>query len=230
MPSDARIVRQDRVEIHRDKGGRMPNFVWMKERGVLLLIEEGGERTVVLVREGHPDLSDEISTVRGYGTPRGPYGSTAFGDRALRIGFGEERLIVAFTGETTDLTGTVADLQVDRLTGDFDLMSALGAARDLWRNRDFWRRSLEAAKAWRGLLPKGSGAAGRATNTRSKAKASPARAPATRGGGGMGVRYSDEFRQRAVAAAQASDASVAAVARELEISPTTLRRWIEQSA
>lgn len=222
MASAARIVRQDRVEIFRDRGGRMPAFVPLKERGTLVLIEEGDRRTVLLTREGHPDLSAALADVRGYGPPRGTYGIKAVGERALRVGFGTERLIVAFTGEIgdTDLDGSLADLQLDRLSGDFDLLGVFSSVRELWRNRGAWKLSREAAQAWGALLPKGHG---------NGTKPRTARAPATHGGAGVGARYSEEFRQQAVATARASDASMTAVARELEISPTTLRRWVDQS-
>lgn len=221
MDSSERIVRRDLVEIYKDKNGRVPALVLMKERGALLLVEHDDQRSVVLVREAHPRLIAGLAAVRSFGNARGPYGSRALGERTLRLDFGESRVIVVFTGEASDLNGSLADIQVGRLTGEFDLLDAAGMIGQLWENRRFWGRSLEAAHAWRDLLTPDAGP------SRTVHRASPRRA--THGGAGVGARYSDDFRRQAVATAQASDRTVTSVARELKISPTTLRRWIGES-
>ena len=220
MTSDARIVRRDSVQFYPDRAGRLPNFVWVQQRGFLVLTEVGDQRSVVLVRDSRPPLEVDLATVRHVGTPRGPFGSGSLGDRALRLAVGEERIIVAFTGETTDMTDSITDLNMGRLRGDVDLVSGLSAVHALWRNRDFWSRSLQAANAWRELL----GGDVRSTKSRGAAPRH-----ASRGGAGIGARYTGEFRQQAVATARGTDKSVARVARELQISPTTLRRWMRQS-
>jgi hypothetical protein len=218
MDSSERIVRRDLVEIHKDKTGRVPALVLIKERGALVLVEHDGQRSVVLVREAHPSLVADLADVRCFGNARGPYGIRAAGERTLRLGFGSSRVIVMFTGEVSDLSGSLTDMQVGRLTGEFDLLDAAGMIGQLWDNRGFWGRSLEAANAWRHLLIPHAGP------SRTVHRASPRRS--TSGGAGVGARYSDEFRRQAVATARASDKSVSSVARDLEISPTTLRRWI----
>ena len=220
MTSDARIVRRDSVQFYRDRTGRLPTFVWVQQGGFLVLTEDGNQRSVVLLRDGRPPLEVDLATVRHVGTPRGPFGSGSLGDRALRLVVGEERVIVAFTGETTNMTDSITDFNMGRLGGDVELVSGLSAVQALWRNRDFWSRSLQAANAWRELL------GGNVRSTKGRG-ASPRRA--SRGGAGTGARYTVEFRQQAVAAARGTDQSVARVARELQISPTTLRRWMSQS-
>lgn len=222
MPSSERIVRQDLVEVHRDRNGRMPGFVLLRQPGALILAEDGDRRSVILLRDGRPPLQADLETVRSYGTPRGPFGSTSLGERALRLGIGKERIIVAFTGAVTDLSGSFAELQLGRLTGEMDLFDAAAAVREFWQNRGFWGRSREAANAWRDLL-------GNGKPSKSRTARQHARPPAERGGAGVGARYSEGFREQAVATAHTSGKSVAAVARELEISPTTLRRWMSDS-
>ena len=141
MTSDARIVRRDSVQFYPDRAGRLPNFVWVQQRGFLVLTEDGDQRSVVLLRDSRPPLEVDLAAVRHVGTPRGPFGSGSLGDRALRLAVGEERVIVAFTGETTDLTDSITDFNMGRLRGDVDLVSGLTAVQALWRNRAFWSRS-----------------------------------------------------------------------------------------
>ena len=222
MASSARTLRKDSVEIYPDNAGRLPNFVKAKQRGALLLTVADGQHSVTLLRDGLPSWEGRLATVRFFGSPRGPFGSASLGERAVRLGVGEDRVIVAFTGETADLSSSLTDLQTSRLTGEVDLLAISSSVRALWRNRKAWRRSLEAANAWRDLLTadeRPSPAARRISSQRG-----------TRGSTGARARYSDEFRRRAVAAADASEKPVAAVARELQISPTTLHRWIRDSS
>ena len=54
----------------------------------------------------------------------------------------------------------------------------------------------------------------------------PGRAPVEKPAGGR-RRFSAKFRAEAVERAAAPGATVAGVARELAVSPTTLRRWIQ---
>lgn len=195
--------RADRVEIYPDRGGRLPRLVAAKNPGWLLHVLQPEGPEVVLAPDASATVAAPLSEVSASGHPHAPYGLTSIALRGLRLVMGTERFIVVFTGEQSDVEGAHADVLTARLPGDLDPVAIVGVAQALWRNRHAGRNARAAATAWQSLL---------------------APTAAARGG----TRYPPQFVQHAVSLAATSDRSTSAVAKELGVSPATLRRWIQR--
>lgn len=196
-------TRADRVEIYPDRDGRLPKLVGSKTGGWLLHVVQPEGPQLVLAPDSSAIVSAPLSEVATSGNPHPPYGLTSVARRGLRLTIGTQRCIVLFTGEVSDLEGPHADLLTARLQGDLDPFAIAGLAKALWSNRHAGSRGREAANAWKTLLAPAAAARGR-------------------------LQYPPEFVKHAVTLAATSDRSTSAVAKEVGVSPATLRRWIQR--
>lgn len=91
----------------------------------------------MLLTDGGDPLEVDLASVRLLGAPQVPFAFKPMAERSLRIGLGDEAIIVCFTGEVTGDSGSLTDLQVGRLSGDMDPLTVVNGLRDLWR--PWWR-------------------------------------------------------------------------------------------
>lgn len=214
MGDGVTVERADRVTVHPDSTGSVWGVGWVRRSGTLALVRDGeGARLVVYVGDDGTTWEAPVAHVACPGRPQPFLGLRAASDRALRLHVtGGRALIVVFTGDESSMTSATQDLQLARLTGDVGLGHLVGAAVALRAVPRAMRESRGASAFWADLLG---------------CPAPPPRRYAADGSG----RYTEEFRRAAVARARTRGGlTLTAVARELAISPTTLRAWIARSS
>lgn len=188
----------------RKDNGRGWGFTLLKNTGTLALVKYGGVTTVAYVADYPGDAWEApLEDVLYVGAAPTVLGLASVAERGMRIDAAGRPILVFFTGERVPSDPALGDLQMSRLSGDLDPLEVFKAGRVLWQNRGFWRDSKDARVAWQALLQE------RPTPTRRQ--------------------YSQDFRDQALRLVQEGH-SVAAAAKAVGVSPSTLRRWLGKAA
>lgn len=143
------IVRADRVEMLWDR--RLWYLRLIANPGTLMLLEQDGAYVMGFEADTGKSWFAPLHEVTCLGQPEG--GVAALRSRALRLQAEERRMIITFSGTTAETEGGLVDLQLSRLTGDFDpILGTLSAVKTLKGSLAAWGASKDAVDWWTTLF------------------------------------------------------------------------------
>jgi hypothetical protein len=138
------IGRADRAEMLRDR--RIWYMRTFPNPGTLLLADQGGLHVAFEADAGR-SWSAPIEEVTCLGRPDN--GPPFLAQRSIRLLVDGRRMIICFSGSEAGSESELVDLQVSRLTGDFDpITSSLAAIKAVRSLGPVLRTSKDAADVW----------------------------------------------------------------------------------